>query len=426
MMEKFDFSSFFNPKSIALIGASEMEEKVGGILMKKLITSKIKLIPINPKHDEILGIKCYKSVLDYTKGIDLAIIAIPANFVALALEECGKKKIKSVIIISAGFSEVGNTGGENQILEIASKYGIKILGPNCFGICNPSKNLDTTFSTTMPKKGNIGFISQSGALWSFISDFSANSEFGFSSFVSLGNMAQLEFPEFIEYFSKDKKTKSIVLYIEKLKNGRKFLNVCKKSKKTIYAIKGGESEKGSAATFSHTASLASDYLIYRGAFKQAGVIICDTPEEAFQKASGKKIISKKIIETKIGKRVFILTNAGGAGALVSDYLSQKGFEIIEKSWDIIGTASGSDYFNALEKLKNKDSFDSIIVILTPQSMTEIKKTADVIVNFKTQTGRTIVPLFLGGKVMAVANKIFKEAGIPYFNTLSDARTSLVF
>lgn len=423
---KINLEFFFNPKSIALIGASELQEKVGGILLKKLITSKVKIIPINPKHETIYGLPCYKSILDYPKSIELVIIAIPAPFVASVLEECGKKGIKQVIIISAGFSEIGNTGGEAKLLEIARRYGIRILGPNCFGICNPYRNLDTTFSTTMPKKGNIGFISQSGALWSFISDFSVDNGFGFSKFVSLGNMADLEFYEFLDYFAKDKKTKKIILYIEKLKEGRKFINICRKIKKPIFVIKAGKSEKGSQAAFSHTASIASEYEIYKGVFKQAGVILCDTLEEACEKASGKVIKSKLKNSVKIGKRVFILTNAGGAGALVSDYLSEKGFLIPEKSWDIIGTASGSDYFNALEKLKNKDFFDSIIVILTPQSMSEIKKTAEVISNFRIQNSKGIVPLFLGGKIMKEANNIFNQSKIFYFNNLKDARDSLVF
>jgi acetyltransferase len=426
MKEAFDFNKFLNPKSVALIGASEIEGKVGGILLKKLMKSKIKVIPVNPKHTEIAGLRCYNKISDYPGQIDLAVIAIPALFVADALEECGKKGVKNIILISAGFSEIGNIRGEEQLVSIAKKYGMRILGPNCFGVCNPQKKFDTTFSVSMPEKGNIAFISQSGALWSFISDFSISGRFGFSGFVSLGNMADLEFNEALDFFLKDKKTKSIVLYVEKLKNGKKFLQICKKSKKKIYAIKAGGTEIGREATFSHTASLASDYRIYKGMFKQAGVVLCPTCEEAFALASGKELGFTKISNIKIGKRVFILTNAGGAGALMSDYLAEKGFEVVNKPLDILGTASGSDYFNSLEKLKKNETFDSIIVVLTPQSMSEVKKTAEVIVNFKNQTGRSVVPLFLGGKSMSEANKIFQEAKIDYFNTLKEAKEGLIF
>ena len=419
---------FFAPKSIALIGASENETKVGGILLKKLIASKLKIVPVNPNHEKILGIDCYKNIQDYSKNIDLAIIAIPSLFVPGALNECGKKGIKEVIIISAGFSEIGNVKGEQELLAIARKYGIRFIGTNCFGICNPFKNLDTTFSKVMPKKGNIAFISQSGALWSYVSDFSIDiSGLGFSGFVSLGNMVDLEFADFIEYFSKDKKTKSIVLYMEKLKDGKKFMKVCKSCKKPIYAVKAGSTEQGSRAAFSHTASLASDYEIYKGAFKQSKVILCDSLLQAFEKASGKKLIKESGNESiKIGRKTFILTNAGGAGALLSDYLSQKGFSVVQKPLDILGTASGSDYFNSLEKIKDKDFYDSILLILTPQSMSEIKKTAQVIVNFKQQTGKVLVPLFLGGKSMKEANEIFDKEGIVYFNTLEEARNSFIF
>lgn len=426
--KKSNLNVFFAPKSIALIGASENESKVGGILLKKLTNSSIKIIPINPNHDEINGIKCYKNILDYAGRVDLGIIAIPSLFVPGALSECGRKGIKNVIIISAGFSEIGNSKGEAEIMGVAKKYGIRFIGPNCFGVCNPFKNLDTTFSISSSKKGDIAFISQSGALWSYASDFSNNIPgLGFSGFVSLGNMADLEFSDFIDHFCKDKNTKSIILYVEKLKDGKKFMKVCKSCKKPLYAIKAGFSEKGSQAAFSHTASLASDYEIYRGAFKQAGVILCDSLIDALEKASGKKLIKERGDEgVKIGRKVFILTNAGGAGALLSDYLSQKGFSVVQKPLDILGTASGSDYFNALEKIKDKTFYDSILVILTPQSMSELKKTAQVITSFKQQTGKTIVPLFLGGKSMKEANEIFEKENLPYFNTLEEARNNFNF
>lgn len=416
-----DIAKFFQPSTIAIIGASDHEAKVGGILMKKAILSDCKVIPVNPNHDSLLGIQCYRTLNEYKEKIDLAVIAIPAPFVAKALEECGKNKIKNVIVISAGFAEAGNNAGEEELIEIANKYDIRFLGPNCFGVFSPDKKIDTTFSRTTPEKGNIAFISQSGALWSYISDFAVGS-FGFSGFVSLGNMANLEFSDFIDYFSKDKNTKSIVLYIEKLKDGKKFIDVCKKTGKKIYAVKAGTSVAGTKAAISHTASIATDYEIYKGAFKQAGIILCDSLLDAFGKASGKKLIAKSKKKTKIGKKVIIITNAGGAGALMSDYVSEKGINVVKDS-DILGTALAENYKIALESVKN-EACDSIIVILTAQSMSEIEKTANVIVEFKSQTKKQLVAVFLGKNSLMDVNNIFEQNEIPYFNTLEEARASI--
>jgi acetate---CoA ligase (ADP-forming) subunit alpha len=425
-MEKGEIKNFFNPKVIAIIGASENNLKVGGILLEKVLKSRIKVVPINPNHDKIMGVKCYKNIRDYAGKVDLAIIAIPSLFVIGALNECGRKGIKNVIVISAGFAEIGNVKGEKELVETAKKYGIRFMGPNCFGICNPFKKLDTTFSASMPKKGKIAFISQSGALWSYISDFAVDKNMGFSGFASLGNMADLEFADFIEYFSKNRETRAIVLYVEKLKDGKRFMKACRSCKKPIYAIKAGSSLAGEKAAVSHTASLASDYAIYRSVFKQSKVTLCESLIEAFEKIQGKALIKPAAESVKIGKKLFVLTNAGGAGALVSDYLSNKGFELARQPLDILGTATGSDYFNALDKIKKEDFYDSVVVVLTPQSMSEIKKTAEVIDEFKEVTGKTIVALFLGGKSMKEANNIFEKAGIPYFNTLEEARTGLVY
>jgi len=425
-MDKRDVGGFFKPKSIAIIGASENESKVGGILLRKSINSKIKTIPINPNHESIHGLKCYKNIADYNGKIDLAIIAVPSLFVLGALNECGRKEVKNVIIISAGFAEIGNHKGEKELLEVAKKYGMRIIGPNCFGICNPAIRLDTTFSATMPKRGDIAFISQSGALWSYISDFCEEKEVGFSGFASLGNMADLEFSDFIEYFCKDSKTKHIILYIEKLKDGKRFMKACKKCKKEIYAVKAGISKEGTKAAISHTASIASDYQIYKGAFKQSNVILSESLVDALERINGKSLVKKDKTSVKIGRKVFIITNAGGAGALFADYLSIKGFQLAGEPLDILGTASGSDYFNALDKIKKQDFYDSVAVILTPQSMSEIKKTAEVIEVFKRLNGKDVVALFLGGNSMKEANKIFEENKISHFNTLEEARASLVF
>jgi len=408
-MEKGNLTNFFNPRTIAVIGASDHLEKVGGILMKKALVSKLEVIPVNVSHDTLFGKKCYKSVLDYSGNIDLAVIAIPAKFVAQSLEECGKKNVRNVIIISAGFSE-GEEDPE-KLIKISKKYDLKFLGSNCFGICNPTRKLDLTFASTMPRNGKIAFISQSGALWSYISDYG---DLGFSNFVSLGNMENLDFNDFIKYFSKDKNTSSIVLYVEKFKDGQEFIKVCKKAVKRgkrIYAIKGGSSLIGEKAAVSHTASVASDYAIYQGVFKQAGVIQCNSFLEMFEKASGKKISLNKY-SIPLGKS-FILTNAGGAGVLLSDYLSRKNIELIEKPMDILGTARSEDYAKAFDEIKKKD-FQNLYIIVTPQSMTDSLDIAKKIIEFDVELkiyGKTVVAIFLGGKSVVCAKKVLAKDGV---------------
>ena len=398
--------NFLVPKSIAVIGGSEHPGKVGGVLMNKLLAFRGNIIPVNIEHEIIFGKKSYKSVLDYPEKIDLAIIAIPAKGVRGVLVECGKKGVKNVIIISAGFSEVGDKKSEDELIKIGKEYGMNILGPNCFGITNPFINLDTTFSNLSAKKGDIAFISQSGALWSYIADVSfSTSNHGFSAFVSLGNMAGLEFSDFIEYFNNDEKTRKIILYIEKLKDGRKFLEACKKSKKEIIAIKAGKTKKGSEATVSHTGSLATDFEIYKGVFRQAGI----KTENSFSSAFG---IKRKEINPK-GKKITIITNAGGAAALMTDYLIEKGYDV-HLPIDLLGTARAEDYKNAFNNLKNSDT-DSVVVILTPQTMSEPEKTAEEIVKFS--KFKDITAVFLGRDSVKKAEEILKKNKIPCFTDI---------
>ncbi len=396
---KKELRNFFNPRTIAVVGASEHPGKVGGILMEKLSSFKGKIVPISIKHKEIFGRQAYFSVKDYPGKIDLVVVAIPAKGVKKVLEDCGRKKVKNAIIISAGFSEVGNEKAEEEIVKTAKRYGINLLGPNCFGVANPRLNLDTTFANTSAKKGDVAFISQSGALWSYLADISS---LGFSGFVSLGNMADLGFVDFIEYFNNDKRTKKIVLYVEKLKQGKKFIEICRKSRKEIIVVKAGKSEKGSEAAISHTGSLATDFKIYEGVFKQAGVKLVDSLASAFG------FEQSKINIPKTKKQVSIITNAGGAGALITDYLVEKGFDVHTPK-DLIGTALAKDYERTLKK-----SSGFTIVILTPQKMSEPEKTAEVISKFKR---KNIFVFFLGGKSIKKAEQILKKAKVPVFTRI---------
>ena len=404
MKKRSSLKKLLNPQTIAIIGASAHEGKVGYTLMEKLSEFPGKIVPINMKHDKILGKKVYASLKEYPEKIDLAIIAIPAEKVKEALQDCASKLIKNVIIISAGFGEVGKKELERELLQIARQNKINLLGPNCFGVADPSKNLDTTFANISPSAGNIAFISQSGALWSYIADLNLQkNNTGFSGFVSLGNMADLGFSHFIKYFNKDKNTKKIVLYVEKLKYGKEFIKICKKSKKEIIAIKAGKSDVGREAAVSHTGSLATDFEIYKGAFKQAGVKIAKSFNEIFDLKENFPRLPKK--------KTIVITNAGGAGALITDQLVEQKIKT-EKPIDILGTASPEDYEKTLKKLKN---YPSIIVILTPQTMSKPEETAKILAN-SSKKGK-ITAFFLGDKSIQKAKNILKRAGIPCYTKI---------
>jgi acyl-CoA synthetase (NDP forming) len=392
----------FYPKTIAVIGASNNPDKVGGILIEKLKTFKGKIIPINVNFEVIDKKETYPSVLAYKKKIDLVVIATPAKTVPKLLLECGNMKIKNIIIITAGFSEIGNIKDEEEIIKIAKKYKLNILGPNCFGIANPQINLDTTFSSSKAKLGTTAFISQSGALWSYISDLNI----GFSKFASLGNMSDIEFTDLIKYLNKDKKTKKIVCYIEKLKKGKEFIDACKKSKKEIYVIKAGKSEQGHKAAISHTGSLATDYKIYKGAFKQAKVKQFDSLAEAL----GLQIQKIQILKGETA----IITNAGGAGTLISDLIESKNKGTIKEVNDILGTATAKDYEAELKKSKYK-KYKKILVALTPQSMSQPELTAQIISHSPLK--KKIIAFFLGDKSIKSAKEILEKNEIKCYTRI---------
>jgi len=406
--KKRDVKRLLKPKSIAVVGASETPGKIGYILMKKLSYFNGKVIPINNSKKSILGKRSYSSINELPIKVELAIIATPANTVDNILRQCGKKKIKNVIIISAGFSEIGNENLQKKIIAISKTYKISLLGPNCFGVANPYLSLDTTFAKSLPKKGGTAFISQSGALWSYLSDLEENN---FSGFVSLGNMADLSFTDFIRHFNNDKKTKRIILYIEKLKFGKEFIKVCKNSKKEIFVIKAGKSEEGSKATMSHTASLATDYEVYKGAFKQANVKLRNSFTEIF---FNKKTNFPKPQKTKSKNKTIIITNAGGAGAIISDSCKENNFELIKRPIDILGTASPEDYKTALNKISRNKNANTIFVVLTPQSMSSPKAVAETIVEFSRERlgkNKRIVAFFLGERSMKEAWDILQKNGV---------------
>ncbi len=403
------------PKTIAVIGASNKKSKVGYFLMENLSRFKGKVIPINLHEKKILGKKAYKNILYFEKEVDLAIVAIPAEGVEQVVKECSEKGVKAVIIISAGFSEAGRKDLEEEIMKI--KGEMRVLGPNSFGTVNPYIRLDTTFAKTTPRKGNVAFISQSGALWSAIADLSARENFGFSGFVSLGNMMDVTFEDALEYFENDKNTKTIVLYIETLKDGRRLMEMAKKCKKKIIAIKAGISEAGIKAALSHTGSMAGSYEIYKAGFKQAGIINAESLQEAFDKAKYGVVEERKAV---------IITNAGGPGTLMADYCEENKIEVVKlprikfalpPAWshgnpiDLMGDAKSGRFKEVFRKIAREKFYDLVIVVITPQKMTDLKNIAHEIVKFKKKSRKKVVACWMNHE----GREILENAKIPNFS-----------
>lgn len=425
---------FFEAKKIAVIGASRSKEKVGNVIFRNLLENKmLKVFPVNPNANYVEGREAYPFVGEIPFIIDLAIIVIPAEKVPEVLEQCGEKGIKKVIIISSGFSESDNLLLEDKVKDVAEDYGIKVLGPNVLGIINPYKNLNASFFKEMPEKGKVAFISQSGAVGTSLLDRALETKLGISGFVSLGNMLNEDFISALEYFGSDVYTETIALYIESLKpgTGRKFVELCKEigKRKRIIAIKAGKTEEGLEAAETHTSSLSSPSAIYSGAFKQAGIIEVESLEEMFFLTT---IFSKY---PKLGKKVCIITNAGGLGVLAVDTLIKSGIEIPEipkrvleqldsnlpegysrkNPLDILGDALALRYEKVLRILKIFKLFDFFVVIVSPQEMTQPEQTAQVL----EKIGVPVFACFIGGKSFSLAKRYMLECGIINFDDVSE-------
>ncbi len=390
---------------------------------------------MNPRSGEILGMKVYRSISDIANSLDVAIIVIPAERVLEAVEECGKKGAKALVIITAGFKEIGHEGqeAEKKLIELAEKYEMVIQGPNCLGIINTSAPYNASFSAGTPRKGSIAFASQSGALMTGILDWSLMEKIGFSKFVSLGNKAHLDESDFIEAFGRDPDSTFILLYIESVVDGRKFMEVCRKviPSKPIFVVKSGVSAAGARAASSHTGSLAGSDTAYDVAFKQCGVRRASNMAALFDVAS---VFDDMYLPS--GNRVAIITNAGGPGILTTDACEASGLQIAKLSSetieylkknlppaasvfnpiDALGTAQPEDYALCVEASLSDENVDSVIVLLTPQAMTKESETAQVLVeSHRKYPNKPLVAVFMGGNSMVYPRIILTEGGIPIFD-----------
>ncbi len=429
--------SIFRPASVAIIGASATPNKVGYILVRNMLKSGYpgKIYPINPQEGQILGLKVYSSVKAVPDEIDLAVVAIPARLIPPVAEECGEKHVKSMIIISAGFKETGKEGAEleAQVASIAKKHDMRIQGPNCLGAINTHTPLDLSFAAALPKKGGIGFISQSGALGTAILDWVVKKEIGFHSFISLGNKADLDEVDFIEAMAEDPDIKVILLYLESIERGAKFIEVASKvtKKKPVIVVKGGTSSAGAKAAGSHTGALVGSFLAYQKAFDKAGVILADTMEDLFNYAIA-------FVEQPLPKDegIAIVTNAGGPGILATDLVERLGLKMAEikgetkeklkkglpaaaatgNPIDVLGDAGADRYAYAIEETLWDQGINLVVVLLTPQAMTDSAATADAMVRLNEKhPEKTMLAVFMGGGQVEVASKHLKEKGIPCFD-----------
>lgn len=434
-LPKKNLQLFFNPKSIAVVGASNDRNSVGYALMANIISGgyKGKIYPINPNYSQIANLPCYSTIAAIKNQVDLAIVAVPSTIVPKIILECGQKQVGGAVVISAGFKEIGAKGLDlyNEITGLSKKYQLPLLGPNCLGFMRPHISLNATFAKTAALPGKIAFISQSGALCSSVLDWAKKQNVGFSAFVSIGEMADIDFADLIDYFGSDPETKSILLYLESVTQGQNFITAAKQVSlsKPIIALKAGKSLKGAQAALSHTGSLAGDDKVFSSALKNAGILRVNTIEELFD--SAQFLTMPKLPQ---GKKLAILTNAGGPGVIATDYLMENGGELADftaetlnrlkqilpknanltNPVDLLGDADWQRYAESLKIIINDPNTDAILLILTPQRVTDADKIAMAVVKTMQVSHKPIFAAWMGEKAVDNGRIILENQQIPVY------------
>ncbi|MHC4842994.1 MAG: acetate--CoA ligase alpha subunit [Planctomycetota bacterium] len=432
---------FFDPKSVAIVGASRQEGKVGYEILKNISSSfQGDIYPINPKTETIEGLKCYPDLKSIGQAPELVIIVIPAKIVPQVMRECAQIGVKSVIIITAGFKEVGSEGREleKQVTTIAKQAGIRVIGPNCLGIIAPGNKLNASFGGDMPLEGVVGYISQSGALLAAILDMANANSIGFSKLVSIGNKADVNELDIIKAFGDDDTTKVIAGYLESINDGNLFVRQAEgiSHRKPIILIKSGTSTAGAKAASSHTGSLAGGEVAYESAFARAGIIRSDSIKQQFDYA---RAFADQPLPA--GPSVAVITNAGGPGILAADAIEEQGLTFAQLSdatmerlkeklppaanvhnpVDILGDALADRYEQALDIVLDEEHVNSVMILLTPQAMTQPTATAQAIVKVaKQKTGKPIFCCFLGAEKVKEGIEILRQGSIPYYDSPASA------
>jgi acetyltransferase len=426
----------FRPETVALIGATDKAGSVGRTVMRNLIGNPFggTVFPVNPNRSNVLGIKAYPSVLEVPEQVDLAVIVSPAPTVPGIIRECAEAGVEGAIIISAGFKEAGEEGAEleRQVLEEARRGRMRLIGPNCLGVMSPVSGLNATFAGTMALPGNVAFLSQSGALCTAILDWSMKENVGFSHFASVGSMLDVGWGDLIYYLGNDRHTKSIIIYMESIGDASSFLSAAREVAltKPVIVIKAGRTEAAGKAAASHTGSLAGSDEVLDAAFRRSGVVRVDNISDLFHMA---EVLAKQ--PRPKGPKLTIVTNAGGPGVLATDALVAGGGELARLSpetiesldtflpphWshgnpiDVLGDAGPERYDKTMEVAAKDQGSDGLLVILTPQDMTDPTATAEQLGRHARTRGKPVLASWMGGPAVATGDDILSQAGIPTFD-----------
>ena len=427
----------FNARSVAVFGASEREDSVAGTLFRNLRNAGYKgeVYPVNPKHQTVFGERCYASAMELPAIPELALIATPAPTVAQIMEECGQRGVRHAIVLSAGFGEVGTQGAalEDGLKTVARKHGIRFIGPNCLGIQRPSIGLNATFSQGATLSGDLALVSQSGAICTAMMDWAETNGIGFSSVVSTGASADLDFGEILDYLATDTQTRGILLYIEGIRDARRFMSALRATArlKPIVLVKVGRHEAGSRAVQSHTGAMVGSDAVFDALVRRAGVVRVNTILQLFASA---RALSTHIKPS--GNRLAIVTNGGGPGVMATDLAVEMGVRMAELSpatvaaldgvlpanWshanplDIIGDANAERYRAAVDACLGDDNIDGVLVMLTPQAMTRPTEVAEAVIEVAKTSPKPVLTCWMGEAQVHAGRRLFKQAGIPYFTT----------
>ncbi len=428
--------NFFNPKTIAVIGASRTPGKVGHDILKNLTQYGYQgvLYPINPEAPEILGLKAYPTIMDVPGEIGLAIVVVPPKSVLEVIGQCGKKGIDSAVIITAGFKESGSEGTklEDELVKKSKESGVRFIGPNCLGIIDSHSRINASFAKGMPSEGNIGFFSQSGALGIAVLDLAMSEDVGFSKFISMGNKADISDEEIMQALAEDENTKVIIGYIEGVRDGRKFVEIASQvsKKKPLVILKSGITSSGIKAASSHTGALSGRETSFDAAFKQSGVIRVQTVGELFNYALA--FANQPLPQ---GPNVAIITNSGGPGILAADACDKLGLQLVPlhkeivdqlrtflppfasfyNPVDILGDATAERYEKALYTVVQDDKVNGILVLLTPTAVVDVEGTAKAIANIAHLIDKPILTSFMGRKSVESGSKILMKYHVPNYN-----------
>jgi acetyltransferase len=437
--------ALFSPQAVAVVGASTNPEKLGYSVLDNIIKYGYEgqVHPVNPKAKEILGRTCYPRVTEIPGPLDLAVIVVPSKFVAGVMKDCGEKGIGAAIIITAGFREAGAEGRamEREVIEIAQEYNIRVVGPNCLGVIDTNSSLNASFAAGMPDQGEISFMSQSGALCTGILDWAALNGLGFASFVSLGNKGDLNETDFVEVWRDDPNTDVVMAYLEGVVDGDAFIQAARSLTKVkpFIVVKSGTTSAGSRAVSSHTGTLAGSDAAYDAAFKQAGILRARSVSELFTYST-----ALAYQPLPAGRRVAIITNAGGPGIMATDACVDGGLQLATLSSetvdylhevlppaanhynpiDVLGDARSDRFEKALAAALNDPGVDAVIFLLTPQAMTDIEDTARAVVRISNQQDKPVLACFMGGKDVAAGNRILGAGRIPFYGFPEDAADAL--